>query len=286
VARAYPGDLPGPIDAAIAAARRARRRLRERRCRLTARPRLLDERRAIVTVLEEFDLLVDREDIGLSQSLMDHGYWEMWLTEALEAALKPGMVAIDIGANLGYFTMLMAKRVGPTGHVHAFEPNPAIADLLRESATLNGFGDRVTVHGAPLWDADGERRVLRIPDREPKNAYLAAADDGAGLALSTRRLDGFCDLLDARVIKIDVEGAEEQVWRGTRGLFARGRPLTVFLEYCPDRYAHPAVFLDAILAEGFTLAELTVSHGAPAVSPEQVLAGARNEDRMLALVRR
>ena len=54
----------------------------------------------------------------------------MWLTEAVEAALKPGMVAIDVGANVGYFSMLMAERVGSAGRVQAFEPNPSMAGWL------------------------------------------------------------------------------------------------------------------------------------------------------------
>lgn len=238
-------------------------------------------------MLETLPILVDPADVGLSRTLAADGYWEMWLTEALETVLRPGMVAIDIGANVGYFTLLMASRVGAGGRVFAFEPNPPIGDLLLESARRAGLADRITVRRDPLWDADGEQSVLKVPEAEPKNAHLVthAGEDVPGIRMTSRRLDGYRDLLDADVIKIDVEGAEERIWRGMSGLLARKRALTVFLEFSPVRYDDPRAFLNQIMAEGFTLGELSVSHGIQRVTPEQVLAGAPDEDRMLALRR-
>jgi FkbM family methyltransferase len=287
VARAYPGDAPGLIDEAISVLRRARRRLRERRCRELTRAEPIDGRRTLVTMLETMPILVDPADAGLSRTLAADGYWEMWLTEALEKVLRPGMTAIDIGANLGYFSLLMADRVGPKGHVHAFEPNPAMADLIAESGARAGLADRLSLYPDPLWEVDGEACVLKVPGDEPKNAHLVtqAGDEVPGVRLTTRRLDGYAPLLDADVIKIDVEGAEERIWRGMAGLFARVRPLTVFLEFSPVRYEAPMAFLEEIMGRGFMLGELSVSYGIRNVTPEQILAGAPDEDRMLALTR-
>ena len=83
----------------------------------------------------------------------------MWLTEALSAVLTKGAVAVDIGANLGYFTLLMAELVGPAGAVHAFEPNPAIADRLARSCDIDGYSERVTVIATPC----GPRMACRCP---------------------------------------------------------------------------------------------------------------------------
>jgi FkbM family methyltransferase len=275
------------MDEAVSALRRLRRRLREKRCRALARPVEIDSGRTRVQILETMPILVDRGDEGLSRSLIEHGYWEMWLTEALEEVLRPGMTAIDIGANLGYFSLLMAEKVGPEGKVHSFEANPAIADLLRESAAMNAVQDRISVHASPLWDEDGVACVLKIPAGEPKNAHLVtgAGNDVPGIRLTSRRLDGFTDLLDADVIKIDVEGAEERIWHGMSGLFARNRALTVFLEFTPARYADPAAFLSLIVREGFALGELSMSYGIRPTTVAKILAGDANMDRMLALWR-
>jgi len=287
VARGHPGSPPGVWDEAASVVRRARRRLRERRCRALTRPAAVGEGRVLVHALERLPLFVDASDEGLSRRLIADGFWEMWLTEALEQVLRPGMTAVDIGANVGYFTLLMADRVGPRGRVHAFEANPAMAAMMADSVARGGVSDRVAIFGDPLWDSDGEACVLKVPTGEPKNAHLVthAGEDVAGVRLTTRRADGFAGLAQADVIKIDVEGAEERIWRGMAGLLAGGRPMTIFLEFSPVRYEAPMTFLEAIVAQGFALGELSVSHGIRPVSADDILAGDPAEDRMLALTR-
>lgn len=238
-------------------------------------------------VLGRHKMFVDSADTGLSTHLMLDGYWEMWLTEALVDVLKPGMVAVDIGANLGYFTVLMADRVGPQGAVHAFEPNPPIADRLAKTIDVNGFRERVTLHRSPLGDRNGLDVVLSVPKGEPKNAHITTDANAFGaVALTARRFDSYPDLLCADVIKIDAEGAELGIWRGMTGLFEQAsRPLTIFLEFTAGRYADPGAFLDEIAALGFSLAEVTADAGVRARTRSDILASPATIDQMLMLRR-
>src|SRR5450830_1204318 len=105
---------------------------------------LLDDT-GVAVVLGKYMMWVDLRDKALSPHLMLQGYWEMWITSALARLTKPGTVAIDIGANLGYYTMLLADAVGQSGSVIAFEPNPRLANLMRTSVSINDFNSRVTV---------------------------------------------------------------------------------------------------------------------------------------------
>ncbi|WP_233247757.1 FkbM family methyltransferase [Caulobacter endophyticus] len=91
---------------------------------------------SVCRVLGRYKLFVDGLDYGLGPHLLLDGYWEMWTTEAIARAVKPGMTVVDVGANLGYFTLLMADLVGAGGRVHAFEPNPQIATLLARSVSM------------------------------------------------------------------------------------------------------------------------------------------------------
>lgn len=232
-------------------------------------------------------MFVDTADVGLSSHLILDGYWEMWLTETLSEVLKPCMVAIDIGANLGYFTLLMADRVGPGGAVHAFEPNPPIADRLAKSIEVNGFREWVSLHRDPLGDQDGRKVILSVPKDEPKNAHITmdAAAPGA-LALTTRRFDSHPGLLTADIIKIDAEGAELGIWQGMTKMIERtSKPLIVFLEFAAVRYADPAAFLDEIAARGFTLAEVSLNDGVRSRTREEILAAPGAVDQMLMLRR-
>ena len=160
----------------------------------------LGDQTALCRVLGRYKAFVDTADTGLSSHLLLDGYWEMWVTEALLGFVREGMVAVDVGANLGYFTLLLADLCGSSGRVHAFEPNPALLDRLRRTLAVNGYGPRTRVHGVPLSDEDGRAVELVVPGGEPKNGHIVAAglsDAGSSVALRTRRLDSVAGLAGA-----------------------------------------------------------------------------------------
>jgi FkbM family methyltransferase len=239
---------------------------------------------AVCRVLGRYRMFVDTSDIGLSTLLLLDGFWEMWVTEAIFQLVQPGMTVIDVGANLGYYTMLTADLVGETGRTIAVEPNPHLATLLRRSVSINGYADRTTVHQCALGERDGNAGLI-VPPGEPKNAYLAPAGTAGGVNVPVRRLDEIEGALDADFIKIDVEGAEEMVWRGMAGILAQDRPLTIVLEFTPGRYADAARFLDEILSAGFDLNIVDHYAGVIPISRADVLTGPPTEDQMLVLVR-
>lgn len=243
---------------------------------------------ALARILGRYKMLVDTNDFGLSSHLMLDGYWEMWVTEAICAKVHKGMVVADIGANLGYFTLLLADLVGREGFVHAFEPNPLIAWRLRKSMEMNGFSARTAVHEVALSASEEEFVQLVVPAGEPKNAHLSAATDlGSATAVNvaTRRLDSGPDWNAIEFSKIDVEGAEELVWAGARGLLDGGTLRTVVLEFAADRYSDPGAFVDALVAPGFTLQWIDPHSGILPLTREDLLARDGSKDVMLVLER-
>jgi FkbM family methyltransferase len=250
----------------------------------------LGEGSALCRALGRYKMFVDTRDVGFSSHIMLDGYWEMWVTEAIAQLVHPGMVVADIGANLGYFTLLLADLVGPEGRVHAFEPNPRMTERLARSLDVNGFLARTAIHNVALGAADGEKMVFVVPPSEPKNAYLRpcpdeTAGDGDGDIVETRRLDSRGDWAAIDFAKIDVEGAEELVWAGAAGLLEAERLRTVILEFTPGRYGDAGAFLDRILAPGFSLKVISPTRGIVAASREAVLGGDPAEDVMLLLQR-
>lgn len=246
---------------------------------------------SLCRVLGRYKMFVDAQDDGLSSHLLLDGFWEMWITEVMARRVRRGMTAVDVGANLGYFTLVMADLVGPQGRVHAFEPNPPIARRLRRSVVVNGFEGRVRVYPVALSNRDGDAVRLVVPQNEPKNAYIVACSPrGAGaeadpMVLTTRRLDSFPDLAAADFFKIDADNAEEAIWRGMNGIFETQRSLTIVLEFAPARYADPLHFLNAIAAQGFATRLIDRAKGERDATPAQILSGPPLEDRMLLLCR-
>jgi FkbM family methyltransferase len=238
--------------------------------------------------LGRYKMYVDPSDEGISPHLMLDGLWEVWVTEAMLGFVRSGMTAIDVGANLGYYTLLLADLVGGDGHVHAVEPNPRMMSLLARSLRVNGLSGRVSLCADPLSARAGEQVVLHVPAGLPQNGYLLARDSnvaGPHQVLSTTTVDDLVGDGPVDFIKIDAEGAEQAIWQGMARVLDRRAPLVVFIEFTPDRYRDPEAFLNQMLETGFALAIIDHRQGVQPVNIEQVLAGRGHEDRMLVLVR-
>jgi FkbM family methyltransferase len=185
------------------------------------------------------------------------GWSEPDLAAFLERRVEPGHVVLDIGAHIGEFTLLAAAR-GAT--VHAFEPDPANATLLRANVARNDFQSRVTVHEYAVSDHEGEMRFLA--HHNPSLSALWTEQHAAGPAstvrVRVRRLDSI-ELSRVDVIKIDTEGAELAVLRGAARLLATFSPIVVF-EFSPAQYARfdttPRQVLDELSRHGFRVTDL------------------------------
>lgn len=248
----------------------------------------LGEHTALCRVLGRYKMYVDCRDIGIAPHLMLDGYWELWVTEALVSLVEEGMVVADIGANLGYFSLLLADLVGPAGQVHAFEPNPHMAALLHRSLAVNGMADRVHVHQLALGVENAGDVALIVPPEDPKNAQTVPMNDvraESAVIVPLARLDGRPDWATIEFAKIDVEGAEQLIWAGAQGLLDDGMLKVVMLEFTADRYTDPAGFLAALMAPGFSLAYVHVTEGIIDVAPSEILEFAAHLDIMLVLRR-
>jgi FkbM family methyltransferase len=161
------------------------------------------------------------------------GLYERPVQRALGDALRPRDVFIDIGANVGFFTILGARLVGPSGSVYAFEPLTENAEAVRRNAALNSFG-HVLVREEAISDASGEARI-----------YLTEHDGGATLCstgivpidvtgetvVQRRALDELIAQGEVRppsLIKLDVEGAELEALRGMKDTLIRHRPKILY----------------------------------------------------------
>ena len=179
-------------------------------------------------VLEGFTVFVTAGDLEVGAGLRQTGSYEPHVTKELTTILAESAVFVDVGANIGYFAMLAAARVGATGRVIAFEPNPQNCALIRRSIAANGFA-HVVVHEYAGGDVDGEFAI----DITGSNGALRAARHAGDQRVRAVILDTFlADEPRIDIVKMDVEGFEGRVVRGMRELLKRHRPV-LFTEFSP-----------------------------------------------------
>jgi len=150
------------------------------------------------------------------------------IQEVLWKRLKPGMVFYDLGANIGFFSLLAARLVGAAGQVFSFEPDAETAERLRRNITRNGFIN-ATVIEAGVWSASGAVNFVPADTSSPDRGvgkFVAGENSPAANPTRCVALDDFVgNAPTPDVIKCDVEGAEIEAFRGAEQLLAARHPL-------------------------------------------------------------
>jgi len=183
--------------------------------------------RAVVPWVDEARMLLGRGDHALSGNLYC-GLMEFAEMGLVLHALRPEHLFVDVGANLGAYSILASRVVGAESV--ALEPVPSTVARLREQAGLNGVGDRVRVLGVGA----GARREVRsfTRDADATNRVATSRDPERTVEVEVRPLDELAELDGDRAVflKIDVEGFEREVLRGASRLLASGRVLAMIVE--------------------------------------------------------
>jgi len=218
----------------------------------------LGEGVVLARVLGRYKMLLAAEDLAHAPHLLADGFWEWNTTAWLLRHLHPGQRFVDGGAGYGFFAILAADLVGPDGRVVAYEPNPRLAELCRQSVALNGFQARAAVRAVALAHGVGARPLrLFTPPGDPVGARLEPADVATGQATGLPRPDHVPvpavslarDALHRPdVIKLDIPGAEDAVVRDLPALFADAPDLRVLLAFEASRSRAPAELLATIAA--------------------------------------
>ncbi|GAA2650781.1 FkbM family methyltransferase [Streptomyces aculeolatus] len=194
---------------------------------------------------------VDTRDLILRYVYL-FGIWEPNMTGWLQGRLRPGDTFVDVGAHVGYFSMLASRLVGDAGHVVAIEASPKFYGRLREHADLNGVGNVRAVNAAVSDCRETLTFILASSINTGANSIVPY--DGPVESSFEAEARPLPDLLEtaevaqARVIKVDVEGAEGKVARGLTPLLDQLRPdAEITIEVTPERMAQLGDSVDELM---------------------------------------
>jgi FkbM family methyltransferase len=168
------------------------------------------------------------------QRMVFPGAYERWETRVVRRLLRPGMCFVDVGANVGYFTLLAARRVGPTGQVFAVEPSTYAADQLSRTILANAIPN-IRLERCALGRREGE--VILYDAMVGNHSPTMLGEPGCpGRAVPVRTLDGCVldwaiDRID--LLKIFVEGYEPEVFAGATRTLVEGRLRAILCEFNP-----------------------------------------------------
>ena len=198
------------------------------------------------------------QDRYVSRCIREHGIWERYETSLVLNLLQPGDVFVDVGANIGYFSVLAASRVGAGGSVIAFEPDPENYRLLCANAELNGLAHSITAVNAALSDTAGEGQLYLSSDNLGDHQTYAGDEQRRSLPIALYHGGEYLrELQRLDLLKVDTQGAEFHVMSGLLPLLAAlPRPPRIMIELTPHS-------LRLAGASGRALIELLATLGQP-----------------------
>jgi len=210
-------------------------------------------------VLGKYMCYLEAKDASLTPHLCLNGYWESWLTQAIVSLIQPGFYCLDIGANCGYYSLIMADIVGKFGHVLSVEPNPRLSKLLKQSINVNGFDARTRVSQSAVSNTCGEIVSLVIPEGSFWGSATIYAELVSGIGenkfdVETITVDELTkDYPRVDFIKVDAEGAELAIWQGMQQTLEKNRNISIILEFSCLRNYDTKSFLEEIQSKGFSV---------------------------------
>lgn len=170
--------------------------------------------------------------------------WEPNVSNWIRTNLSEGQIAIDIGANIGWFTLLMSKRVEPLGHVYAYEPEPSFRERLQRHIHIN-YINNVSVLSDALGDYEGpaycSKNVGPYFSSATTEPY-APKDGSVATEVDCVRLDDVWTQTELHLMKIDVDGYEARILEGAKNVISRFSPKIAMEIAGPE----PVIFLESL----------------------------------------
>ncbi len=193
-------------------------------------------------------------------ALAFHGAHESKETKRVDALVNTGDVVLDLGASVGYFTLRLARSVGPTGRVIAVEPDPINFELLSRNVALNGYQNVTLVNKAAARE-NGPLKLFLCDDNAGDHRTSPTPESRKSIEiLGTRLDDELADLARLDFVKIDIQGAEIDALHGLRELLGRSPGASMLVEFWPYGLANagfqPSELLELLDELGFNVEDI------------------------------
>jgi FkbM family methyltransferase len=261
-----------------------RKELAEIKLEVQRRSVYLGDHTVLTKLYTGHKIFLDSRDLSIAVHLMQDGKWETWVEQVITWQLKPGMTFCDVGANFGYYTLIGAQCVWPSGKVYSVECNPRLLDLLSRSILANGFEQIVKLIPVAASNESGEIEFA-FDDKFSGGGSsvipeLMTQGSHQKIRVQSARLD---DLIPREttvsVLKIDVEGWESNVFDGAERILSSDALRSIIFEFTADsvaRFRPPQEFLRKLTSLGFKLQILDETGLQPPGNEWEILSAAGN----------
>lgn len=194
-------------------------------------------------------LLVPTDDLGVAAHIIYSCSWEPWETKLIQKLMHPQQTWIEIGANVGYYTVNMGNSLRDGGKLYSFEASPRLFHMLSDSVYMNGLRDTVILSDRAVWNTN-DKEITFV---EPDNRYVGgsrvayegkdAAEAAQGITVSVKTITLDTAIPNAEhgsvdFLKMDVEGAECSILHGASSILSKSKNMSIIMEWNVQMQKH------------------------------------------------
>ncbi len=209
-------------------------------------------------IVQGHKMFLDSKD---SLYLSINGIYEKFETKLIKNEIKQDDIVLDLGANIGYYTLIFAKLVGENGKVFAFEPDPTNFALLKKNVKINDYKNIVLINKA-VSNKTGKLKLFLCEDNKGDHRIYDSKDDRKFIEIESIRLDDYFKNQNNKInfIKMDIQGAEYRAVKGMRVLLNENENVKILSEFWPiglkKSGVEPIEFLKLLLQHGFKINDI------------------------------
>lgn len=183
----------------------------------------------VITKKYNHKMFLDKID---SLYLSVHKDWDDFETTLLEKEIQKGNVVLDLGANIGFYTLVLARLVGEKGKVYAFEADPTNFEILKKNVEINGYKNVILINKAVL-DKNGKIKFY-VDEGNTAGNSIYQGKNTKSLEVEAVRLDNYFTK-DRKIdfVKIDIEGSEFRAMMGMSKLLKENKKIKIMTEFYP-----------------------------------------------------
>jgi len=198
-------------------------------------------------------------DSSDSLRLSINGIYEEFETETVKKIIKTGDIVFDIGANIGYYTLIFAKLVGPSGKVFSFEPEPTNYELLKKNVKINDYTN-VDFFCKAVSNLNQTTKLFLDKENNGGHSLINTIEDRASIEIESIRIDDNFKNQKIDFIKIDIEGFELEALKGMYELLQKLTNVKIMIEFNPyllkKSKIEPEEYIQLLKSLGFTIYNL------------------------------
>jgi len=201
----------------------------------------MGDSKALTRTIYGHKMYVKTDDLSLAPHILLDGFWENWITKVFIREVQPGMAVCDIGANIGYYSLLAAAAVGDDGHLHCFEANPDVCEILFQNVEINGFLPRTKIVNKAVFSRTTKLEFNVCQKHQGSSSLFideklaeVYQDNITKINVDAISLDDyFPQGSKVDFIKVDAEGSEPDIFKGASRLLSENQNIKIMMEWAP-----------------------------------------------------